>query len=258
MFTYRTTNILFIILLTILCLLWLTGFQISIWYPIILAGAYLAVSVGFSFIISSNYHVKSYSKGDTQERLVSITFDDGPDVEFTHRILDVLMEKRGPATFFLIGRKIQGNEPLISRMVSEGHILGMHSFSHSRWFDLYSSKRMKNELLRTEEHLKGIIGRKPLYFRPPYGVTNPMVKNALKGTGYHVIGFSNRAWDTMAAKENKVLSRITRKIRPGEIILLHDTIQQNINVLKRLLEHLQMENYKVVPLDQLLKLEPYV
>lgn len=257
MITFRTTNIVFATLLIILCILWLTGFQLNFWIPVFLICLYLTISVSFSFVMSSDFFIKSLTRGQTEEKVLALTFDDGPDVEFTNKILDILAENHVPATFFLIGRKIPGNEQLIRRMVDEGHLIGMHSFSHSGWFDLFSAGRMKKEFLQTEELLLEITGMRPLLFRPPYGVINPLVKKALKGTPYHIIGFSNRAWDTATGKEGKVLSRIIRKIRPGDIVLLHDTVQQNINVLRQLIGHLEKESFQVIPLDHLLNIQPY-
>jgi peptidoglycan-N-acetylglucosamine deacetylase len=257
MFTFRITTLTFFILLLFLNIMGLAGYGIHFGYYLALIGVYITISVILSFFIQSGFHMKALCKGVTSEKIVSITFDDGPDIEYTHKILDVMKEAGITATFFCIGRKIEGNEELIKRMDQEGHLIGTHSYSHSNWFDLFSSRRMKREFNLSEEKIKQIIGKRPLLFRPPYGVINPMVKRALRGTGYHVIGFSNRALDTVVKKEAKILSRIIRSLKPGDIVLLHDTIQQNINVLKSFLEWSKQNGYRVLPLDQLLKIVPY-
>jgi peptidoglycan-N-acetylglucosamine deacetylase len=257
MFTFRTTTIVFFILLFLMNILGFAGLGIHYWHYLILIGIYLIVSVTFSFFIRSGFHMQALSRGNTVERSVAITFDDGPDVEFTSRILDVLHDADVSATFFCIGRKIDGNEELVRRMDKEGHLIGTHSYSHSNWFDLFSAFRMRSEFQRSEEKIIRILGKRPLMFRPPYGVINPMVKRALKGMGYQLIGFSNRAWDTVTKKENRILERLVGKVKPGDIILLHDTMQQNIGVLKGLLDWLSRNNHKVVSLDKLLDIRPY-
>ncbi len=257
MFTFRTTTITFFVFLFLLNILGFAGFGIHYWHYLILIGIYVTVSVTLSFFIRSCFHLKAFSNGITTEKIISITFDDGPDTEYTNRILDVLKDAGITATFFCIGRKIDGNEELLKRMDNDGHLIGTHSYSHSNWFDFFPPRRMKKEFLRTEEKIIHITGKRPLMFRPPYGVINPMVKRALHGTGYHVIGFSNRAWDTVAKKEGKILSRITRSLKPGDIVLLHDTVQQNINVLKSFLDYLTQNGYQVVSLDKLLNIIPY-
>lgn len=257
MLTFRNTTLAFFFLLLLLSVFVIIGFEVYYWYFFVLTGIYFSVIFGVSFFIRSGFYHKALSSGDTDEKKICITFDDGPDIEYTNRILDILKDADVTATFFCIGRKIRGNEELLQRMEREGHLVGTHSYSHSNWFDLFSSSRIKKEFQQCEEMIQAITGKRPLLFRPPYGVINPLVKKALEGTGYHVIGFSNRAWDTVTRKEGKILSRICSSLKPGDIVLLHDTVQQNINVLKGFLEYLSMQDYKVVPLDKLLNISAY-
>jgi peptidoglycan-N-acetylglucosamine deacetylase len=257
MLTFRNTTIVFFLLLFLMNILRFAGFGIHFAFILVLIAAYLAVSVTFSFFIGSGYHMKALCKGENTGKMVALTFDDGPDVEFTGRILDVLKEAGVPATFFCIGKKIPGNENLIRRMNDEGHLIGMHSFSHSAWFDFFSPSRMKKEFMRCEDELRRLTGKRPLLFRPPYGVINPMVKSAIQETGYHVIGFSKRAFDTTSGNETKIFSRITRNIEPGDILLLHDTVGHNIRVVTDLVEHLAGKGFTFVSLDKLLQIEPY-
>ena len=142
-------------------------------------------------------------------------------------------------------------------MYSEGHIIGTHSYSHSDWFDLFSPSRMRKELEKSTQAVFEATGKKPLLFRPPYGVINPMLKRALQGTGFHVIGFSNRAWDTTSRKKEIILARIMKNLKPGDVILLHDTVPENLEVIKKLAEQMQQAGYRIVPLDQLLNIPAY-
>jgi peptidoglycan-N-acetylglucosamine deacetylase len=257
MFTFRSTTVVFFILLFGLNVMALAGIHVPWFYYLILTGLYLAISVTMSFFIRSGYHMKAYCSAETGEKIVSLTFDDGPDMELTPYILDALKEKGIPATFFCIGRKIKGNEEILRRMVKEGHLIGTHSYSHSDWFDFFPSRRMQKELEESGRLVFEATGEKPVLFRPPYGVINPMVKRAVLKTGYRVIGFSNRCWDTSSKKREVILARLTRNLRPGDIILLHDTVPVNVDVIREFAGFTKHTGYRIVPLDQLLKITAY-
>ena len=257
MLTFRNTTFVFFILLFTLNILGMFGFPVYYYDYLLLVVFYLALSVAMSFFIRSGYHMKALCNAVTEEKIVSITFDDGPDGELTPKLLDQLKDIGIQATFFCIGRKIEGNEDLLKRMVSEGHLIGTHSYSHSNWFDLFSTTKMRKELEHSSQEIFIATGKKPLLFRPPYGVINPMLKRALHGSGLHVIGFSNRAWDTSSRKKEIILARIMKNLKPGDIILLHDTVSESIEVIKNMTEQMAQAGYRIIPLDKLLKIHAY-
>jgi len=232
------------------------GVTIHFLYYILLITGYLTVSVTASFYICSDFHIKALCRGKTEQKVIAITYDDGPHPENTPEILDVLKD-HAKATFFCIGNKVPGNEALLKRINDEGHLIGTHSYTHSFWFDLYSPKRMKNELTKSEEILFEIIGKKPLLFRPPYGVINPMLKKALGSFSFQVIGYSNRSLDTVTKDEKKTLERLIRKLRPGDIVLLHESVPYAASLLKKFLYQIAEKGYIVIGLDELLNIQPY-
>jgi peptidoglycan/xylan/chitin deacetylase (PgdA/CDA1 family) len=257
MFTFRNTTIIFFILLLTLNILGFSGLPIHYYHYILLVVLYLAFSVSMSFFIRSGYHMKVFCNGLTEEKMVSITFDDGPDSSLTPVLLDQLKDLEIPAAFFCIGRKIKGNESLLKRMHTEGHIIGTHSYSHSNWFDFLTPFQMRQELKKSAHAVLEATGRNPLLFRPPYGVINPMLKKALQGSGLLVIGFSNRAWDTSAQKKKIIVERVMKNLKPGDIILLHDTVPESIEVIKTMAARLKQAGFHIVPLDQLLNIHAY-
>jgi len=115
---------------------------------------------------------------------------------------------------------------------------------------------MENELNRTTEIILQTTGKKPKLFRPPYGVTNPLLKKALKKTGLVSVGWSVRSLDTVKSTE-QVLEKLKRETHPGAIILLHDTHEKIIPILTAFLPWLVQNGYRVVPLDDLLKIQAY-
>lgn len=256
MFTFRTTTFIFFFLFLFMNILVFTGFSIHFVFYILLFASYITVSVTASFFIGSGFHMKALCNRETGQKVIAITYDDGPHSSNSQAILDVLKD-RAKATFFCIGNKIPGNEALLKRMNDEGHLVGTHSYSHSNWFDLYSVKKMKKELKQSEDLIYEILRKKPLLFRPPYGVINPMLKKALGSFSYHIIGYSNRSLDTVTKDENKAIERLIRKLRPGDIVLLHDTVPYAATLLKKFLDRISDIGYIVIGLDELLNIQPY-
>lgn len=273
MFTFRRLTMLFFIILLSLNLLiffsrtgenglsdninlWICSH--SNWFYLILLASYFGISIALAFLPCSNFHHPAICKGYAQDKSLAITFDDGPQPVKTPRILEILKKRSISATFFCIGRNLIGNEKLILQMVNEGHLVGNHSYSHSKWFDLYSSRKIRNELLETDRLLREITGKTPTFFRPPYGVINPMVSRALKGFHWNVVAWSIRSYDTIRNDPNKITDNIIKSLKPGSILLLHDHTAFSIDHLDNLLLKIDQQGYKIVPLDLLIKKQAYV
>jgi peptidoglycan-N-acetylglucosamine deacetylase len=253
---HRIVAVFFISVLLLLTLLscWVT---INGWYFVLIAFMWFATAFIGSSIISLNYHVKAYSGNPSEtKKRIAITFDDGPNA-FTESVLDVLKQHDVKAAFFCIGKHIEQYPNTFKRIVSEGHIVGNHSYSHAPLFDFYRQERIQREIQTTDALIQKISGKKVQFFRPPYGVTNPSIRRALAVTQHKVIGWNIRSFDTVIKNEHKLLNRIKHRIVPGGIILMHDTSHHTINVLEQLLLFLQENEYTVVSLAQLLNITPY-
>jgi len=170
--------------------------------------------------------------------------------------LDILFKENVEAAFFCIGKNIAGNEALLRRMYSSGHLLGNHSFSHSNLFDLFSSKKMLADLQAMDMAMEKVIGRRPIFFRPPFGVTNPNLRKAVDAGEYITIGWSVRSLDTVIVNEKKLLDRV-RQIRPGDIILFHDRSETMLSILPEFIRKLKVQGFQIKRLDKLLNLAPY-
>jgi peptidoglycan/xylan/chitin deacetylase (PgdA/CDA1 family) len=240
----RTTLVLYIIVLI----------QVYLFLPwkgiffIIISLLFLTHLIYCSANICSQAYIKTFCKTKITEKKIAITFDDGPDSEITPKVLEILDEFNVKATFFCIGKHIEKNEDLIKLIDEKGHLIGNHTWSHDRWFDLFSSKKMKADIEKTSGLITKIINKKIKLFRPPYGVTNPNLKKAIIGNGFHTIGWSIRSLDTISS---------TQKLSPGDIILFHDNREHIAEILKIFLEYTKNEAYEIVPLDQLLNIKAY-
>ena len=218
---------------------------------------YIGVLFCGSYFIQWEFFLKSICSGKTKEKCIALSFDDGPAGDRTDRVLDLLRENQVQAAFFCIGKNLSGQETQLSRMMAEGHIIGNHSFSHHRFFDLFSSAKMFDDLKEMSQTCKVITGQTPRFFRPPYGVTNPNLKKAIQRSGLISIGWSIRSYDTVIHNEDRLMKKILRSLKPGAILLLHDTQESTVRVLPRLLKGIKEKGYRLERLDKLINLNPY-
>ena len=253
---YQASNIGFIVSSAAILIAdyFLGHLALLLFFPLI--AFYISLLVFGSVSIRFNFYLESLKRGNTNRKLVSLTFDDGPDPLVTPMILDLLAKYNMPASFFCVGQKIEKDSELMLRTYQDGHIIGNHSYSHSKIFDLRSTKNMIKEIEKTSELIEQHIGKKPMLFRPPFGVTNPLLAKAIKKTNVISTGWSLRSWDTNG-KTTKVVNRLKRKIHPGDVILFHDNRSNTIDILAAFLPYLIEQGYQVIPLDKLLKTKPY-
>lgn len=217
---------------------------------------YVSVLFCGSYFIRMGFFLKSICSVKTTDKKIALSFDDGPAAS-TSRLLDILKENEAEAAFFCIGRKISGNEAQIKRMVQEGHIIGNHSFTHSPLFDFFRPGRMLRDIAEMNQEIKNITGLSPRFFRPPYGVTNPNLKKAVMSGGFISIGWSIRSYDTIIENRDRLLKKILSALKPGAILLLHDTSEATVAILPELLKAIRQKNFQIVRLDKLINLKPY-
>lgn len=228
------------------------------WYLyLVLAFSYVLLVFLGSYFIGFNYFVNSFCRGKKSGKEISITFDDGPIEDFTPRVLDVLKQENVPATFFLIGNNIRGNEAIVERMVDEGHMVGNHSFEHGFWFSMQSSKVMSEDVEQCANEIFRTTGLRPRFFRPPYGVTNPAVAKVVAQKKYHSIGWSNRTYDTVAKDSDKLLAKTLSNLKGGDVILFHDWGAHTLGILSDFIKEARSKGYSFVRADKLFEIEPY-
>lgn len=219
---------------------------------------YFGVSFVMAFLACSNFHHPVICQGKSKDKVISITFDDGPDAVNTPQILQVLKKLDVKAAFFCIGKKLKGNETLITEMIRDGHVIGNHSYSHSWWFDFLLSGKIRKDLEETDKFIQTITGKTPAFFRPPYGVINPMVSNALKGQHWITVCWNIRSFDTMKQDHEKISGRILRQLQPGSILLLHDHSPYSASHLESLILRIKNMGYRFIPLPENLDKSAYV
>jgi peptidoglycan-N-acetylglucosamine deacetylase len=256
MLNYRNTLILFILLILSM-IIGAHYIYISPWYFVGIFLVLITLIILGSIRISMGFYLVSHCLGDGSKKQVAFTFDDGPDRIVTPLVLDVLKEQGILAGFFVIGSRVMGNPGLVRRMEQEGHVIGGHSFSHLFFFDLHSTRKMKEELGLTRDMILQVTGRRTKLFRPPYGVTNPALAKAVRSLGLISIGWSLKSRDTVIDEWDILLSRLKKKVKPGDVILFHDTREIVPGVLSRFIQYLREEGFEIIRPDRLLKIEAY-
>lgn len=220
--------------------------------------SWFIITVCGSFFIRWNYHYKSlHSNQNIKSNLVAITFDDGPNPEYTPQVLNLLKKHNAKATFFCVGKHVKNNPDLFKAIIDGGHTVGNHTFSHDRSFGFFNEEEVSNELCKTIDLVKDISGLQMKLYRPAFGVTNPSIEKSVKKLHLTSIGWNVRSLDTTPRNENRVLKRITSKISKGDIVLLHDTSEKSVRVLERLLLFLDEKKLKSVTVDQILHTKAY-
>jgi len=250
-------NIVFVLLLAALAIIdWQYGIS-SIFYWIIIF-VFSIINFWGTIALSFQFFMPAKCSAKTNDGSVAITFDDGPLQDKTLQVLDILKRHAAPATFFCIGKNVTRYPEIAKQIHESGHIIGNHSYFHGAWFDAQSPSAMEKELNDTDIAIQRAIGRTPRFFRPPYGVTNPLLASAVKKTGHTVIGWSVRSFDTVTSDRKKLFDRVAKKLKPGDVILFHDRCESTIDILPEVLTHIQKSGLKIVSLDQLLNEKAYV
>jgi len=254
--TYNITRLYLLIAVSVIVMLnWF--FAITLWWLILPSAVYLAYLIYGSSVIQANFFAPAYCSAETSEKIIALSFDDGPHAEYTPQVLALLAQYKATASFFVIGKNIHGNESLLKQIDSEGHSIGNHTYSHSFFIDFKNVQGFKDELNQTAELVLNSIGKRMQLFRPPYGVTTPNLAKAAKQLDYHTIGWNIRSLDTTNDTVEIITQRVQSQMQSGAIILLHDTSSKTIQVLEQILNFAQNNGYKIVSVERLVKINAY-
>ena len=190
------------------------------------------------------------------DRVVALTFDDGPEPEVTPRVLDTLRERGVRATFFLIGKAARRHPEIVRRIVAEGHAVGNHSDEHSYMFWAFPPTRLRRDLRAAQQSIEAASGESCRWFRAPVGLKSFFLHPALRREGLELVSWRIRFLERIDTDPRRLASRLRRRVGPGDILVMHDGHDRKpggrpemLRSLPVVVDVLQEEGYRFVALD---------
>lgn len=196
------------------------------------------------------------SEAGAKRKAVAITFDDGPNPEYTPQILDIFREYGGKATFFVIGRHVQEHMELAGRIHEEGHELGNHTYTHPYLTRISEAERWQ-EIEKTDRLIAEVTGASPVSMRPPYLDFNEDVAALSVQFGYAMIGALNmKAQDWDRPGVDHILKHTREQVKNGSILIFHDGFgdrSDTVQAVRTLVQELAGQGYELVTVRELLQ-----
>ena len=184
-----------------------------------------------------------------QQKLVALTFDDGPHPDYTGPLLDGLKQRGVRATFFLVGTQIQYAPELVPRMVREGHQIGVHTYSHVSVTGL-EWEEFQLQVEGTRRLIYSLLGERELWLRPPYGILD---ENAQSWADGPIILWSVDPEDWKDDKVKRIKEHIVSRVRDGDIILMHDIYPSSVEAALAAVDELQKQGCRFVTVAELME-----
>lgn len=197
-------------------------------------------------------HVPVITTGPFSSKQVALTFDDGPHPTITLKVLDVLREHHIKATFFVLGERVRRYPWIVRQIVSEGHEIGNHTYSHL----FLKAKRSTDEVIDreiavTQNLIATAIGYEPQLFRPPYGAFRSSTKAVFRDHNLNVILWSVDTQDWRVRDRDRIFQAVTNHVRNGSIILFHDIHKATLQALPDILAHLEAREFECTTVGEM-------
>lgn len=206
-------------------------------------------------VTKTNFQGIIFTHGPRSKKEVALTFDDGPDVYNTTRILNILSKYHIKATFFIVGTQAKAHPEMVKRIAMNGNAIGNHSWDHP---DLTRRKNQQiySELSETNQLLYSIVGYHPDIFRPPYGSTNRRVVSQISSMGYAIIDWSVDTLDWAGSSVPQIMRHVHQELYPGGIILEHsaENSHNTVQALPQIITELKSQGYTFVTIPELLNI----
>lgn len=194
-------------------------------------------------VVSENVEKES----TTETKQIAITFDDGPSL-YTEELLDGLMKRNVKASFFLIGKKVEEFPDIVKREKEEGHLIGNHTYNHVD-ISKVSEEVAKEELGKTDQALKIILGEGTIYVRPPFGIRQKKLEEELD---LIPVMWSIDPLDWTTENVTEIVNKVVTEADENDIILMHDCYKSSVEAALRIIDILQKEDFEFVTVEELL------
>ena len=194
-------------------------------------------------VVSDNVEKES----TTEIKQIAITFDDGPSL-YTEELLDGLMKRNVKASFFLIGKKVEEFPDIVKREKEEGHLIGNHTYNHVD-ISKVSEEVAKEELGKTDQALKKILGEGTIYVRPPFGIRQKKLEEELD---LIPVMWSIDPLDWTTENVTEIVNKVVTEADENDIILMHDCYKSSVEAALRIIDILQKKDFEFVTVEELL------
>jgi peptidoglycan-N-acetylglucosamine deacetylase len=225
------------------------------------AAATAAVTAGYqSMVPTGQWYGRTFTGLAPGTRQLALTYDDGPNDPHTLRLLEVLARHNVRATFFLIGRYVRQRPDIVREVVKAGHVVGNHTFTHPL-LTFKSEAEIRRELTDCRAALQDAIGGHSNLFRPPFGGRRPAVLRVARELGLEPVMWNVTGYDWNAPPAAEIERKVTKQIRGGDVILLHDgghkqmgaDRSQTVLATDHLITRYKSEGYEFMTISQMLR-----
>ena len=229
-------------------------------FALALAAGAAAFSAGYQSIApTGQWFGRAFHRLPRGSKQIALTFDDGPNDPHTLHLLDVLSKYNVPATFFLIGRYVKQRPDLAGEIARRGNVIGNHTFTHS-YLTFQSAARVREEIVACRNAIGESVGQHSNLFRPPWGARRPAVFRIVRDLGLEPVMWSVTGYDWNAPSSDYIEQKVTRRIRGGDVILLHDgghaqfgaDRSGTVAVVDRLIRRYQAAGYEFATIPSML------
>lgn len=192
-------------------------------------------------------------KATSQEKLVALTFDDGPSGRFTRRLLEGLGERNAKATFLLCGYRLEQYPRLAEAIVAAGHEVGVHGYSHKSMCAM-TRKELSEEIRKT---LPLLPENDIVFLRPPGGLCDQQVRQVASQWNLSILQWSVDPKDWATNDTAQIVERVLHRVRDGDVILLHDMSDSSVDAALTIVDALQKRGFRFVTASQLARAKNY-
>ncbi|MEH1968616.1 polysaccharide deacetylase family protein [Nostoc sp.] len=213
---------------------------------------------GFSYTVPQRFQgaIVNAAKLTPAQKVIALTFDDGPWPESTGQVLDILKKNQIKGTFFLIGQNVKNYPGLVKREIAEGHVIGNHTWHH--WYQFLNPQAAAYEIDHTADLIYQVTGIKTNLFRPPGGIMHNGVASYARNSKYAIILWSSDSVDYSRPAVPKLINNVFRKAKPGGIVLMHDgggNRSKTVQALPEIIANFRKQGYSFVTIPELLEMQ---
>jgi peptidoglycan-N-acetylglucosamine deacetylase len=217
-----------------------------------------AQTKGLSYAVPLRFQgaIVEAAKLTPEQKVIALTFDDGPWPESTAQVLDILKQNQIKATFFVIGQNVNNYPNLLKREIAEGHVVGNHTWHH--WYQFLNPQAAAYEIDHTADLIYQVTGIKTNLFRPPGGIMHNGVAAYARNSKYAIILWSSDSVDYSRPAVPKLINNVFRQAKPGGIVLMHDgggNRSKTVQALPEIIANFRKQGYSFVTIPELLEMQ---